>query len=217
MLKQKVLKIFGGKCAVSKNSRLECDLAHVIPKAISTKYQNDTNNCLILSSSLHRLFDNFLWTFDVFSVEESSNVLCKLGIIISHKISKVKTLISQYNNVKVELPTSMIPFLYCHYRVFFIQNYTTYNKNWTVKQQYEYYMDDSNFSCASIKKFSSVNKKKRYISIVGHDKTLQNFLVVWQYKPYSESTWIKRSDILDKQDIDMYCNMISETLDPNFK
>ena len=214
MLKQKVLKIYQNRCVVSHFNVYECDLAHIIPQAISSIHQYNPNNCLLLSSSLHRTFDKFLWTFDVFSVEESKKGWCKLDIILSNRIVHKRSMITGYSSCRVELPIGTLQFLYCHYRVFFNMNYTSYNKDHTVKQMYDYYQKDTLFKSPSLTNFKKETGK--YIAIVDHSNDFSKLLLVWEGASYADRTWHYKSNIIDKDDLSMYIKLIEELDDPNY-
>ena len=214
MLKQKVLKIYQNKCAVSHFNVSECDLAHIVPRTVSLKHQNNPSNCLLLSSSLHRLFDKFLWTFDVFSVQHTKNGWCKLEIILSNAIRCKHTMITNYKNNQIELPIATLPFLYCHYRVFFNMNYTTYHKTYTVQQMYDYYQKDRNFTNPSITNLT-INTG-RYVAIVDHTQDFTNLSIVWEGIRYADRSWRPKADITDKCDLDMYIKRVEELVDPSY-
>lgn len=61
------VKLRYGKCIVSGNSIVECDVAHIVP--LNQNYNFDPDNGLLLSTNLHRLFDLYYWTIDPNSLE----------------------------------------------------------------------------------------------------------------------------------------------------
>ena len=211
MLKQKVLKIYQNKCAVSHFNVSECDLAHIVPRTVSLKHQNNPSNCLLLSSSLHRLFDKFLWTFDIFSVQYTKKGWCNLEIIISNKILHKHTMITSYKSNQIELPVSSLPFLYCHYRVFFNVNYTSYYKTYTVQQMYDYYLEDCFLSVTNLR-----NRTGKYIAIVDHKQDFSSLLIVWEGMRYADRSWQPKANVTDRHDLDMYIRRVEESKDPTY-
>jgi hypothetical protein len=171
---------------------------------------------MILSSSLHRLFDRYVWTFDIFSVKKSKKGWCNLSIIINNKTNSNNSTVSAYKKSRIEIPITSLPFLYCHYRVFFILNYTTYSNNISILQLYDHYQQDINFKYASIDYFTNKTQHQKYVAIIGHRKNFNEFKVVWEYFPYTCSSWITKNDIENNNDILMYMNMIENKIDPNF-
>jgi len=72
--RQKVLKLYGGKCIVSGNDcPTELEAAHIIPVSIEENYS--LSNSLLLERNIHSTFDKYLWSInpDTFMIEVKYN------------------------------------------------------------------------------------------------------------------------------------------------
>ena len=98
------------KCVISNVFHKECDACHIIPYSIGL---NDVNNSLLLTKSLHELFDEGYWTIDsetgqilISEIIENENTSIRqyknknLKHILNEKLSK--NLIWHYNNVFIK-------------------------------------------------------------------------------------------------------------------
>ena len=91
------------KCIITGNHPDECESAHIIP--LSIKHSFDVNNGLLLSSSLHKTFDKYIWSID------------KNGKIIV-KDTNNKYLIEKYKGKKLFLDNDTMNNLKYHYECF---------------------------------------------------------------------------------------------------
>jgi len=76
------------KCVISGVFHEECDACHIIPYSVGT---NDVNNSLLLTTSLHKLFDKVFWTIDY----ETGKIL------ISDDIINENTSVHQYKDINL--------------------------------------------------------------------------------------------------------------------
>jgi hypothetical protein len=97
------------KCIISGVFYKECDACHIIPYSIGL---NTHNNSLLLTKSLHELFDEGYWTIHYDNGE----------ILISNEIENENTSINQYknNNLKHILNEELSKNLKWHYNNIFI-------------------------------------------------------------------------------------------------
>jgi hypothetical protein len=112
--KNSVKKIYNEKCVITNVDIDECSICHIKPLSESNfdeKY--DYNNGLILSESLHRLYDKFLFTINPETFE----------IIISDKIKNKNLSINKYNSKKLSLNLSSKIYLEYHYNIFNKNNF----------------------------------------------------------------------------------------------
>jgi predicted restriction endonuclease len=98
------------KCVISDVFYKECDACHIIPYSIGL---NDINNSLLLTKSLHELFDEGYWTID----SETGQIL------ISEIIENENTSIHKYKNKNLKhiLNTQLSKNLVWHYNNVFIK------------------------------------------------------------------------------------------------
>lgn len=107
--KKSVKKIYNEKCVITNVDIDECSICHIKPCSESNDGEKyDYNNGLILSESLHRLYDKFLFTIDPETFE----------IVISDNIKNKKLSINQYNGKKLLLNLSSKKYLEYHYNIF---------------------------------------------------------------------------------------------------
>jgi predicted restriction endonuclease len=93
------------KCIITENDVDECEACHIIP--LERKYSYDVNNGILLSSSLHKTFDKFIWSINPITS-------C---IEINNENNK-KYLINNFNNNKINLDKETLKNLEWHYEKF---------------------------------------------------------------------------------------------------
>ena len=110
---------------------LELQMAHIIPKIIGHRigYEGtDTiNNCVLLSSGLHALLDNFKWTLDIFSITDidtDSEDHFKAGMIIKHIPKTGQSSLSGCHGQIYSIPVRYFASFYAHHYVYMRMNYT---------------------------------------------------------------------------------------------
>lgn len=95
-------------CIVTGWQYDECDCAHIIPRYIGHKigYQDTdtTNNCVLLSQSIHKLFDDYVWALD-----EDWRIVSK---------TKSNSILHEYVGKKVVVPEGTVPAFKVHYKIF---------------------------------------------------------------------------------------------------
>ncbi len=208
MLREKVLKLFKQKCPITNFFFNECDVCHIIPQSVNNTFKDNVYNCILLSSSLHRLFDTFMWTFDVFSAVENEKGFINISLIASPSLKIKYSILGLFHKTTIQLPIQCLPFLYAHYRVFFIKNYTNHNDKFTDKELFDEYSNDSNFKNATPKYFQSQSHTcKNYVAII--DSKNNYYKIVWEYKPFEMASWININDV-NQNDRDMYESMMEK-------
>lgn len=131
-LRAKLLKTHK-KCTISGwNNPLELQMAHIIPKKIgyhiNYKHTDTEYNCVILSNSLHSLFDSFQWTIDIFSFLEhnvESDATFRTSLLIKNPPRLGQSSLSGCINRTFTIPIKYYPSFYAHYYVYLRMNYTT--------------------------------------------------------------------------------------------
>ena len=215
MFKEKVLQLYGYKCPITKFFHSECDVAHIIPQALNREYKHNVYNCILLSVSLHRLFDNFMWTFDVFSASKINDKQMEVKLIVSPNLKLESSIMKYYHKNGIHIPISCLPYIYAHYRVFFIKNHTTHKH--TNKVLFDEYSTDKNsieFRRAMMKfpKFNNLPARK-YVAIISEQN--DKYKVVWEYYSYDRAQWVDKT-VLKKEDIEMFHDMKEKKQDPTF-
>lgn len=139
------------KCLVTGLCGYECDAAHIIPYNICHEYSlqfiYDRRNGIFLSKNIHALFDRFYWTFDIYDViwsPISNKYSCRIIVVPNHKHKHLT--INQYKDQYIEIPIEIIPFLYTHYQLFIIYNYTRNAKKLMEQDYREIIQDDKVFN-----------------------------------------------------------------------
>lgn len=111
--KQKVKIYYNNTCIISKADIDECSICHIKPFYESDDDEKyDFRNGIILSESLHKLFDKYYFTIDPTTYK----------IIISNKIINKKLLINDFNNIKVNINKESLKYLQYHYNCFIEKN-----------------------------------------------------------------------------------------------
>ena len=111
--KQNVKNIYNEKCIITGTDMDECSICHIKPLCESLDDEKyDFNNGIILSESLHRLFDKYLFTIHPDTFE----------IIISEKTKNKKSLINDFCNKKLDINFNSKKYLDDHYNKFISKN-----------------------------------------------------------------------------------------------
>lgn len=104
--KNLVKKIYNEKCVITNVDMDECSICHIKPLYESNDDEKyDYNNGIILSESLHRLYDKYLFTIHPEIYE----------IIISESIKNKNLSINKYNGIKLMLNPCSKKYLEYHY------------------------------------------------------------------------------------------------------
>jgi len=107
--KNSVKKIYNEKCVISNVDMDECSICHIKPLGVSNDDEKyDCNNGLILSKSLHRLYDKYLFTINPETFQ----------IIISDNIKNKNLSINQYMDKKLSLNPFSKKYLEYHFNIF---------------------------------------------------------------------------------------------------
>lgn len=111
--KKKVKEYYNESCVISGADFDECSICHIKPFYLCNDDEKyDPCNGIILSESLHRLFDKYYFTINPNTFK----------IIISNEIKNKKLLINKYNNnLIIDLDINSKKYLEYHYN-YFIQN-----------------------------------------------------------------------------------------------
>lgn len=205
------------KCPITHGHITYCDNAHIIPKHVCEglgvqSFITDINNCILLHCGLHRSFDNFKWTFDVFSCKEINTTLVSIEILEScvdpDKIGmkmRVNTII---------IPKNILPFLWVHYMVYLNINYTI-NKN--IKVLIHTYLFSQEFT--DMKKYDFIqyitSRQVQRKHLILHAKRADKYKVLINFTSFKQSIWIS-SDQIDQSLIDQYETYIEHRDDPSF-
>lgn len=106
-------------CVISSVDEIECESAHIIPLNVETNY--DIDNGILLSSSLHKMFDKYMWTINPTT----------LKIEISKKILNKNSICNQYDDQHIKFIPSdkMIENLKYRYGLFIDANGSCLIKN----------------------------------------------------------------------------------------
>ena len=230
-------------CCVTGNDAEECDACHLIPdvvcKELDSVYRYDPHNGILLTKSLHNLFDKFLWTFDIFDVKQDANGYCHFKILTPNIHRKL--MINSYANQRIKMPIECFPFLYVHYKIYIARNYNHLPSSKELEMYREILSEDRVFKYLAvhdvpvqslvegqfydflvqtqvIKPLKSKDGSPLYewSAIVNHRKrSSEEFQVLWDYHPFSQTTWEPKRNF-DRNDIEIVCQRMEELHDPNY-
>lgn len=228
-LRKLLLKIYKS-CVISGwNDPLEIQMAHIIPKKIgyNIKYiDTDTeNNCILFSSGLHSLFDNFKWTFDIFSfldfhVDSETHFQTTLLIHKPPKpgLSSLSGCVGKVYNI----PIIYYPSLYAHYYTYLRTRYTTNKdpltcfKECTESRLFKSLKNQKTTS--GMKKYlMGLRESKRRDSgyIIAHKSSIPTYKILWHLWSSSHCTWEPRENITDAMYL-QYEDYIDHKSDPDW-
>ena len=121
-----------GKCVITGwSSPLEFQAAHIVPRhvghALNFPLVNHSTNCILLSNSLHSIFDDMVWSFDMMNIkpvkvkdkeDDDDDLKFKTKIVIRPNYPVNESILSMLHRKKITVPAVYIPSLYLHYMVF---------------------------------------------------------------------------------------------------
>ncbi len=112
-----------GKCILTGwTSPLEYQAAHIVPRhvgyALKFPRVNHDTNCILLSNSLHTIFDDMGWSFDMMNITPEDDDAFKTKIVIRPNYPVKNSILSFFYRKKFTIPSVYIPSLYLHYMVF---------------------------------------------------------------------------------------------------
>lgn len=107
--KQNVKRFYNERCVISDADIDECSICHIKPFCECDENEKyDYNNGIILSDSLHKLFDKYYFTIH----PENFN------IIVLDNVKNKKLCINEYVNKKIYINNLSKNYLYYHYNNF---------------------------------------------------------------------------------------------------
>lgn len=219
--REKVSRSCNNQCVVSHYHIDECDAAHLLPRHICEQlgiqnYLYHSNNGIILNECLHRLFDRFAWTFDVFDPQPIECHEEYIGLPIIVKDTKENYSINHYilesgKQRYFPLPIGCLPFLYMNYQCYFAVNY--HFANFEPIDVFEHHLNNETVfkTLFNVKKASEwvshiskrqANRRFRMVLEMRQKAARTQYKLLWDFKPFSSSQWVSRSTIpkwLDKK------------------
>lgn len=225
MLRSSVTSTYHQKCPISGFHSFECEVAHIIPRAVchhlELPFINESLNCILLSKGLHFLFDHFKWTLDVYSAKSSAENAerVELKILQAPDFNTNTSIIGHFKDNTVNVHVGVLPFLYVHYNVFLAKNYSQDGNNMDIIELFKYFTaDEPDFKNMLEKGFYNHLSTKNmelpgYRYIIG--KRDSQYKVLWNYYPHSASTW-ENEENLNQDDIELYNTFLEYKTDPTF-
>jgi len=204
------------KCIVTGVSNLECDAAHIIPYNICLQYFEsaslDENNGILLTKSLHSLFDQHIWTFDVYQKDrpdgpqEGKNGYINLPVIINPMYKKTKTTIHNYEHKLCRLSAKSYPYLCVHYRVFIDKLNNCYHD-----KTYENILKGG-------ERDGGKPEPGQIMAICDHKHIREqpHYLVCYTYRPFTQQEWVPEEDV-DADFVQSYQERLEKQKDGDYK
>lgn len=222
----KVKNIYGFKCAISRKETSES--CHLIPRHICHHLQlnnliNYQYNGIYLNRCLHNEFDQYFWTFDPHRLEWIDKNWVYLPIVIRPMPQRRSWEIEEYRNRTVRIPTKSLPFIWLHYQVFLVHNFTL--MNFINNQQQQLYLNLLNSSEYSLITEDPDRLRRQLAnnfflpSMIITDRDHFNrteYLVVDRLRPWTDQYWVPE-DELDPRLINEYLELSSLKADPNYE
>ena len=114
-----------GKCILTGWSNpLEYQAAHIVPRHVGYHLNfprvNADENCILLTNTLHTIFDDMAWTFNMKKAEPDpeDNEQFTTEILVREDYDVSESILSLYASTDIKIPSVYIPSLYLHYSVF---------------------------------------------------------------------------------------------------
>lgn len=202
-LRKQVMKSAG--CLVTGwDNPIECECAHIVPKAcgynMNFKDVDTPNNCCILSNGMHALFDNMVWTFDIYYLMDKCKNKSRTfttKIICCRNKRNGKSILNNYLNSEFQVPIANFPSFFLHYYAYHIYNYSNTND---IKEVYNDVWNRLKHIYDNLKTCKSVAQIKKYIIRLRQEQTGSNsavcilgrageyYRILWDYYSYSHAS-----------------------------
>lgn len=228
------------RCLITRFDQRECDACHIIPSRLCSKYNlpfaYSQRNGILLTKSLHTLFDQFIWTFDIYDITFDENKKkYKSKIIISPGHRNLS--IHNYKNLYGYFPIECFTFMYVHYQMFILHNFKKVRKNpQTIENSYcsilrydpifKYlYENEIPVQYLINKDFKNfllnqgVTQLSQINAIVKHKNYQEKYFVWWNHLPYSDCSWEEQSNLKSpcaRKSIESYHNHLEQLNDEDF-
>lgn len=226
-----ILDRFYKRCPITGVSYKESDVAHIIPRYICTvlglPYGSEPRNCVLLSSNVHKRFDQYDWTFDPFSVSladlKNKDKYVKLNILVCSDIAKdpKSSHIGAYINTGAKILRESLPYIYVHYNIFLVKNYRSCTIS--AEDMFSYFINDEgifsnmlqdDYNC--YKQLRTGKPKYRCIINSKYVSSAPFYLTLWHGYSFAEATWEPENNIIDVGGIVDYEEFRSEKEDHAF-
>ena len=126
-LRSNLIKKYGQCILTGWSNPLEYQAAHIVPRHVgyALNYQrvNSDDNCMLLTNTLHTIFDDMVWTFNMKQAQPdpTDNTCFTTGILVRPSYPVNKSILSSYVSGNFKIPSVYIPSMYLHYKVFLDQ------------------------------------------------------------------------------------------------
>jgi hypothetical protein len=191
ILRKKLLKT-ANRCVISNIANLtECDCAHIIPRSEGSEIDfpdtDKVSNFLLLSNNLHSLFDNMVWTIDIYHImdHEPKSQRYFEAKIISRPI---KSSIDQYDIIK--LPVDKYASMMLHYYSFHYYHYNNekkcFHKAWSEKKELYHLLKQCNTTNDIIELISNIRHETEDIEnqLYPFTAIIDENTFLWDYYSY---------------------------------
>tara|TARA_R100001163_G_C5068434_1_gene208707 strand:- start:5231 stop:5971 length:741 start_codon:yes stop_codon:yes gene_type:complete len=236
-------KIYNSKCIISDYKTSQKN--HIIPRFFCKyhkKYANleyCPNNGLILTDTLHREYDNYIFSFDIYQFkycDKQGNTnkdieYVEIPIIVASNYQKgnymINDLIHNKNIKSVIVKASSISYLWVAYQVFLSKNYLLINN---IKDEYLKYIEHPLFEML-FNVFDPVNPNPDFIIKINEYLNNSAFqgsvimksrnyggevLILDRFKPFDFKEW-QMIDNVNKELIEDYQSNIEVKFDKTWK
>lgn len=226
-------KNFKNKCIISLVDQIECECAHIIPRNICEKFNLNFKyhiaNGLLLNRNLHILFDNFVWTFDIYDYKDVCDNYVNLSIIIKKNKNNYTICNYQYDDNHClryyKIPICSLPYLFIQYNMFFYKNYSKINlsddklyENLLCHNLFVQTLNEPNMFFSIVQNYKNNNNNKTAKFVL--NKTVDNkcnirCLVLWEYYSFSECSWEFTYNV-NQEIVKEYDYILETNKDPDF-
>lgn len=203
LIRQSLIKKYG-KCVITGWSNpSEYQSAHIVPKSIGYSIGfdrvNDDSNCMLLTNSLHTIFDEMGWTIDIYRFLDDNindNHSFKATMIIKDPPKLGTSMLCEYVDKTFTLPIVYLPSLYLHYHCYLQYNYT---KGHTLEELFRHHIMSPVYQ--ELSKLKTTSEFKRYflmkrskskyhpVSVISDYRKPNLYKVIWDYWGQSHNTW----------------------------
>jgi len=198
--KLEISRFYRNKCVVSQCSTNQKN--HIIPRYFCRNHREfgqlivNPDNGLLLTDTLHREYDNFLWTFDIYRARfDYDRGVAQLPIVISPHHPRKSYMIRVFSEHWAEVKIESIPFLWVGYQVFLTHNFSRCD----LEEEYLYFLDSTAFREIQYEPSLALEQILNFefspSLIIRSRNFSQEYLTIDRLKPYDQQKWLSIEEI----------------------
>ena len=178
------------QCVVSHVPPIITDAAHIVPRTICKSlglkdWEEDPYNGLMLSKTLHCLFDRYMWTFDIYDWEPDPDpAIIRIRSLIT--LDNIPQSVSREISGPFRIYKMSLKYLVIHYHIYLLQHGLTPQKTVTL-QDYSRVIREESYQIRCIDN----NPPEKMLPVCAlRQRYNREQEILWRGYPYHLRSWI---------------------------